>query len=224
MENINKNFQKISKLWIFADPIVLMLVFYEGIIYLLYLFNKDKVPFGFLFFVTLFFLLLILSRLLKRFIIRHYFYFSFENEFLVVTENVLRRTERKISYDHIENISTKGDLAEHISRIFGLCSLKLFCSPEAEDVYVLNPNLNKSKSDSSPAVKTNLKLFLLEIFLRTQYTRCFMGIGSCQRFVIIPGLTKFRFESLKKKVETLISSRTDSLTEKIRQGDALKSL
>lgn len=209
----NNNFQKISKLWILADPIILMLVFYEGIIYFLYLFNKDKVPFGFLFIVTLFFLLLIFSRLLIRFIIRHSF--SFENEFLVVTENVLRRRERKISYNHIENISTKGDLADHISRIFGLRSLKLFCSHEAEDVYILNPNLDKSKSDSSPPVKTNLKLFLLEIFLSTQFTRCFLGIGSCRRFVIIPGLTKSRFESLKKKVETLIGSKANNFVDKV---------
>ena len=147
--------------------------------------------------------------------IRYCFYFSFENEFLVVKENVLRRRERKIPYGHIENISTKGDLADHISRIFGLRSLKLFCSPEAEDVYDLNPNVNKSKFDSSPPVKTNLKLFLLEIFLSTQISRCFLGIGSCQRFVIIPGLTKSRFESLKKKVETLIGSKANNLADKV---------
>lgn len=213
----DNNFQKISKLWIFADPIVLMLLFYEGVIYLLYLFDKDKVPFVFLFFVTLFFCPLALSSLLKRFIVRHYFYFSFENDFLIVKENILRGRERKISYDHIENISTKGNLPEHISRIFGLHSLKLFCSPEAEDVYDLNPNINKSKFDSGPPVKTNLKLFLLEVFLTTHFSRCVLGIGSCRRFVIIPGLTKSRFELLKKKVETLIGSRTDRLIEKISQ-------
>ena len=214
MDTANNNFQKISKLWIFADPIVLTLVFYEGIIYSLYLFHKDKVPFGFLFFVTLFFLLLIISRLLIRCIVQHYFSFSFGNEFLVIKENVLRRKERKISYSQIENISTKGDLPDHVSRIFGLRSLKLFCSSDVEDVYVLNPNLNKSKSDSSPIVKTNLKLFLLEIFFHTQITRCFLGIGSCQRLIIIPGLTKSRFESLKKKVEVLIGPQAGSLTKK----------
>lgn len=206
MDTTVNNFQKISKLWIFADPIVLIFILFPGMIYLLYLF--DKMPFGLLFFVVLISLSIIFLRLLKRFIIWHYFYFSFENGFLIVAENVLRKRERKISYDHIESISTKNDLTDYISRIFGLRSLKLFCSPKVEDVYVLDPN--PINSVSAPKDERSLKLAVLEMFLHTQHERCFLGIGSCQRFVIIPGLTKFRFESLKKKVETLIGSQTGS--------------
>ena len=210
MDTVNNNFQKISKLWIFADPMAFTFVLFPGMFYLLYLFNK--IPFGLLFFIALISLSIILIRLLKRVIIQYYFSFSFENEFLVVSENVLRRRERKISYGHIENISTKRDLADHISRIFGLYSLKLFFSSKVEDVYVLDPN--PSQSGFKLKTKKDLKLFLLEIFFHTQITRCFLGIGSCQRFVIIPGLTKSRFESLKKKVETLIGSQTNNLVEK----------
>lgn len=215
MSITDNNFQKISKLWIFADPIVLIFILFPGMVYLLYLFNK--MPFGLSFFVTLISLSIIFLRLLKRLIIWHYFSFSFENEFLVVKENVLRRRERKISYDHIENISTKNDLMDYMSLIFGLRSLKLFCSAQAEEAYILD--LNPSNSGFDLKTKRSLKLFILEIFFRTHRERCFLGIGSCKRFIIIPGLTKNRFESLKKKVEMLIGSRTGALAEKNKKSD-----
>ncbi|MCK6462709.1 MAG: PH domain-containing protein [Candidatus Pacebacteria bacterium] len=196
MNLANNNFQKISKLWIFTDPIVLMLLLFFGAMYFLYL--ADKMPQGLLFFFVLLAFLITILRFLLRLLIWFNFSFSVEDGFLLVRENVLRKKERRIPYNLIENVSIEKFF---LQMIFGLRSLKIFCSPKIEDFYVLNPVSAKNiKKDDFK------KLFLLEATLHTQYTKCFLNIGSCGRYIIIPGLTKRGAETLKKKIETLTST------------------